>query len=56
MFKKEKETVDEPEAPAKKPKVEEHAYEDSWYRALKAKSERRGDTDEDDEQVEGSDD
>ena len=46
MFKKDKTE----EAPvAEKPKQEETAYEDSWYRSLKAMAER--DTKSQDEQV-----
>jgi hypothetical protein len=44
MFKKEK-TEDEAPAP-KTQKVEETAYEDSWYRSLKAKSQRPPETDD----------
>ena len=45
MFKKK--TDDELAAPVspKKPK-DEHAYEDAWYRALKAQSERPAEQDE----------
>ena len=43
MFKKEKtEETSEPQAPKK----EEAAYEDSWYRSLKAMADRDGDQDE----------
>ena len=47
MFKKEK-TEETPEAPPQK-KQEETAYEDSWYRSLKAMAGR--DDEPDDEQV-----
>ena len=43
MFKKEK-TEEAP--PVEAPKKEEAAYEDSWYRSLKAIAERDGDEDE----------
>ena len=46
MFKKDK-TEDAP--PVETPKREETAYEDSWYRSLKAMAER--DTSAEDEQV-----
>lgn len=47
MFKKDK--TEEDAKPVDKPKLDETAYEDSWYRSLKAMSDR--DTTEDDEQV-----
>ena len=59
MFKKTTSKDEEPKAP---PKVEDHAYEDSWYRALKAQSERVVPAEstaadvEDDEVVEGTED
>ena len=45
MFKKEEKTEEttEPQTPKKQ---EETAYEDSWYRSLKAMADRDGDTDE----------
>jgi hypothetical protein len=49
MFKKEK--LVEDEAPETvESKVEETAYEDSWYRSLKALAERKPDEGEDEEE------
>ena len=51
MFKKKRE--DELAAPASsKKKKDEHAYEDAWYRALKAQSQRPVENDEAVEAVE----
>jgi hypothetical protein len=47
MFKKKDEAEPAPASPAKKKPKDEHAYEDAWYRALKAQSERPADADED---------
>jgi hypothetical protein len=52
MFKKEK--TQEADAPESPKKVEDTAYEDSWYRSLKALAERE--PNEDDETVEGPED
>ena len=55
MFKKKRE--DELAAPASsKKKKDEHAYEDAWYRALKAQSNRPPEHDESDETVEAAED
>ena len=44
MFKKKND--EELAAPVPKKKKDEHAYEDAWYRALKAQSERPAERDE----------
>ena len=53
MLKKKKgdDELTAPAGPAKK-KQDEHAYEDAWYRALKAQSERPADEDETTDAVE----
>ena len=56
MFKK-KHDDDELAAPVSpKKKKDEHAYEDAWYRALKAQSNRPPEHDESDETVEAAED
>jgi hypothetical protein len=45
MFKKKHED-EELAAPPPKKKQDEHAYEDAWYRALKAQAELASDSDE----------
>jgi hypothetical protein len=54
MFKKKDGTEVDEQADAQKPNLDEAAYEDSWYRSLKAMAETLGvqarhDKDEDDE-------
>ena len=51
MFKKKDEAEPAPAGPAKKKPKDEHAYEDAWYRALKAQAERPAGSD--DESVDG---
>ena len=55
MFKKKDETEVDEAAEAQQHKLDEAAYEDSWYRSLKAMAETLGvegpDDDEDDEDV-----
>lgn len=47
MFKKKTEDEPAPVGAAKKKPKDEHAYEDAWYRALKAQSQRPAGSDED---------
>jgi hypothetical protein len=54
MFKKKHD--DELVAPVSSKKKDEHAYEDAWYRALKAQSDRPLEHDESDEAVDAAED